>query len=162
MTRHYRTELRPDDVGEIRRIVEATGFFYPFEVDVAVELAEDRLEHGAQSEYMFLCADGSGRLAGYSCFGPIPCTRGRWDLFWIVVDPQAGGKGLGTDLLLKTEEQIRSLGGERVYAETSGRELYAPTRRFYETRGFVLDARLKDFYDNGDDKLVYMKRLAPR
>ena len=37
MTRHYRTELRPDDVGEIRRIVEATGFFYPFEVDVAVE-----------------------------------------------------------------------------------------------------------------------------
>ena len=156
----YRTELTAKDVEAIRRMVEATGFFYPFEVDVAVELAEDRLENGEASEYRFLCADDDSGLVGYSCYGPIPCTRQRWDLFWIVVDPNQSGRGLGTELLTKTEELIRREGGERIYAETSSRELYLPTRRFYERRGFRLDAELKDFYDKDDNKLVFVRVLV--
>ncbi|MBL8851541.1 MAG: hypothetical protein JNG89_17790, partial [Planctomycetaceae bacterium] len=56
-----------------------------------------------------------------------------------------------------TERLIAKRGGRRVYAETSGREQYAPTRAFYERCGYQREATLKDFYAPGDDKVVYGK-----
>ena len=50
----------------------------------------------------------------------------------------------------------KNLGGTAVYAETSERELYAPTRHFYESCGYEKEAVLKDFYDVGDSKAVYV------
>jgi hypothetical protein len=51
------------------------------------------------------------------------------------------------------------LGGLRVYAETSGRPQYEPTRAVYERLGFFREAHLKDFYAPGDDKVFYVKVL---
>ena len=64
-------------------------------------------------------------------------------------------------LIQATEAEIPALGGTRVYIETSSRELYHPTRRFYERCGYALEAVLKDFYTPEDDKLIYRKSLPP-
>ena len=58
-----------------------------------------------------------------------------------------------------TERRIRASGGRRVYAETSGRPQYEPTRVFYERLGFFREAHLKDFYAPGNDKVFYVKAL---
>ena len=55
----------------------------------------------------------------------------------------------------------RAAGGRRLYAETSGRAQYRPTRRFYRRAGFRREARLRDFYAPGDDKLIFVKELSP-
>jgi hypothetical protein len=34
-----------------------------------------------------------------------------------------------------------------------------PTRAFYERNGFRCEARLKDFYAPGDDRVIYAKIL---
>jgi hypothetical protein len=44
--------------------------------------------------------------------------------------------------------------------ETAGRADYAPTRAFYEARGYRAAARLPDFYAAGDDQVIYVKALA--
>ncbi|SDB27093.1 Ribosomal protein S18 acetylase RimI [Desulfonatronum thiosulfatophilum] len=154
----FRREVRESDVGEVRRLAEATGFFSTPEVEVAGELVLERLGKGPASGYHFLLAENyRGEVLGYSCFGPIPCTRFSFDLYWIIVHPQTQGLGLGKRLMAASEAQIATLGGTRAYIETSSQSLYHPTRRFYERCGYTLEAVLKDFYAPGDDKHIYCK-----
>jgi ribosomal protein S18 acetylase RimI-like enzyme len=156
-----RSDLRPDDPGRVAAIVKATGFFYPDEEQVAVELVEEALAKGqAGSGYHFLLADRDGQSLGYSCFGPIPCTRSAFDLYWIAVHPAAQGLGLGRRLIEASERRVKELGGTRAYVETSGRPQYDPTRAFYEALGYRKAAVLDDFYGPDDAKVLYLKVLA--
>jgi ribosomal protein S18 acetylase RimI-like enzyme len=162
-TRFQRLPLRyqvvESDRDHVRRIVEATGFFHAHEVDVAVELVDDRLRKGDASGYWFVFVEHEGQPVAYSCYGPIACTVGSFDVFWIAVDPAFQGAGIGRALLRQTEVMIQSAGGRRIYVETSGRPQYQPTREFYARCGYSLVAELPDFYDAGDSKLVLVKRL---
>ncbi|MBU0743280.1 GNAT family N-acetyltransferase [bacterium] len=155
----YRTNVRPGDVADVRRLVQATGYFSRTEEGIAAELVDDRLADGPTSGYDFLFADGDGRLDGYACYGLIPCTVSSYDLYWIAVHPDTQGTGLGRRLLAESERRIRALGGTAVYAETSGREQYISTRAFYEKCGYGVGAVFPDFYAPDDDKVVFVKRL---
>jgi ribosomal protein S18 acetylase RimI-like enzyme len=156
----YREEPRAADLARIRAIVEATGFFSTEESAVAVELADDRLAKGPASDYHFLFAEDAGEMLGYATYGPIALTHGSWDLYWIAVDPQAQGRGVGRALLAETERRIAHAGGRRLYVETSSRRQYEPTRAFYASCGYRLAATLDDFYAPGDGKMVFVKPLA--
>ncbi len=160
--RVFRTAVRPEDREAVRRIVRSSGFFYQDEVEIAVELVDEALQRGDASGYHFVFAEIDGIVAGYACFGPIPGTGASFDLYWIALDDDFRGQGLGGAVLRVAEERMHALGGARIYAETSSRPQYEPTRRFYERRGFCLEARLEAFYYPGDDKLIYVKRLLPR
>jgi D-alanine-D-alanine ligase len=155
----YRHQLQPSDPGSIRELVLSTGVFSPVEVDVAVELAEERLTKGPESGYHFVFAEKEGRILGYACYGPIALTVGSYDLYWIAVDKSTQGQGLGRELMQKTEELIRAQGGRRIYIETSTRPPYAPTRAFYLRAGCRLETILEDFYATGDGKAIYVKVL---
>jgi len=150
----------PSDVEAVRDMAAETGFFRPDEVDVAVELVEERLAKGTESGYYFWFADIDGSPAAYVCHGPTPCTIGSFDLYWIVVAKENQGKGLGLELMRMAECSARAMDGRRMYVETAGKEQYKPTQAFYERAGYFLAARLPDFYDIGDDKLIYQKNLG--
>lgn len=158
----FRYEVCPDDREAVRRLVDSTGVFSPVEIDVAVELVDDRLVRGRQSDYHFVFADQDGRTIGYTCYGPIALTAASFDLYWIAVDKAMHGRGVGRVLLERTEELIRELGGRQVYIETSNRHDYVPTRGFYLRCGYRQEALLKDFYAEGDDKVIYVKGLGIR
>ena len=142
------------------RLVDATGFFRADEIDVAVELVDERLQRGPESGYHFVIAEANGEVAGYSCFGPIACTVWSYDLYWIAVDPAHQGFGLGRALVAESERLIHSAGGRRVYIETSGKPQYVPTRGFYDRCGYALDVEMRDFYGPEDSKVVYVKVLT--
>jgi ribosomal protein S18 acetylase RimI-like enzyme len=153
----YRESVQPGDADAVREIVTSTGFFWDDEIEIAVELVEERLTNGDDSGYYFIFAEENGEVIGYSCFGPIACTRSSFDLYWIAVRESQRGKGLGKDLLARTERRIQEMGGTRIYVETSSREQYDPTRHFYEKTGYEKDAVIKDFYAPGDHKVLYVK-----
>ena len=157
----FRYEVRPEDREHVRRIVASTGFFNPAEVAVAVELVHERLTRGPASGYNFVFVEQCGQVLGYACYGPIAGTAASHDLYWIAVDNAARRQGLGQLLMAQSERLIGQAGGRRVYTETSDREQYAPTRRFYDRAGYRLEAVLKDFYAPGDDKAIYVKVLTP-
>lgn len=157
---HYRNQLIESDREAIGRIVESTGFFTPEETAVAIELVEENLSKGISSGYFFLIAeDDNANILGYTCFGPIPCTRNSFDLYWIAVNPENQGCGIGHSLLKKTEHVIAEMGGASIYIETSSRKQYSPTRRFYLKSGYCQEAELKDFYACGDNKVIFAKHL---
>ena len=158
---HFRDELTPADPTTLGEILTTTGFFRPEEVEIGVELVREALDRGAgASGYHFLIAELPGRVVGYSCFGPIPLTDGSWDLYWIAVDPDQQGRGLGRQLLARSEHRIRELGGRRLFVDTSARPDYAPTRAFYRACGYHRAAGLRDFYAPGDGKVVFRRDLA--
>jgi len=154
-----RYEVIPEDLESIRRLAESTGFFYSAEVDVAEELVRERLAKGDNSGYYFVLAEYTGRLVGYSCYGPIACTASSFDMYWIVVDPDLQGRGIGRRLLIETERLVRAAKGERIYVETSQRPLYKSTREFYEKYGYKAQSLLENFYGPGDGKVTYCKIL---
>ena len=155
----YRETPTRADIAVVREIVSSSGFFSESEIEVAVELVEERLSKGLSSGYHFLFAEDEGRVLGYACYGPIPCTAVSWDLYWIAVQPDLRGRGMGREILERVEKEIRKMGGERVYVDTSSRELYRPTLAFYSHCGYRQDAVLKDFYAPGDSKVLFLKVL---
>jgi acetoin utilization deacetylase AcuC-like enzyme/GNAT superfamily N-acetyltransferase len=156
----FRTDVSPQDPERIRRLVEITGFFFDAEVAVAEELVQERLAKGSESGYHFLLAEHYGRLIGYACYGPIPCTTGSFDLYWIAVHPDFHRRGIGRRLIQETEGLIKAAGGSRIYVDTSQRVQYASTRAFYESCGYRLETVLTDFYAPGDGKAIYCKALV--
>ncbi|HMA54441.1 MAG TPA: GNAT family N-acetyltransferase [Acidobacteriota bacterium] len=159
MELQFRTTPENKDVARVREIVESSGFFYDFEADVAVELVEERLEEGGSSGYHFVFAEIGGVTAAYSCFGHVEMTKSCFDLYWIATHRDFRGQGIGKKLLEETGRQVRAMGGTMLIAETSGREKYAPTRAFYDSAGYALEATIRDYYDQGDAKLIYIRRF---
>jgi len=156
----FRNTVTEDDKEIVKQIVESTGFFYNDEVDIAISLVEEHLQKGdIASGYYFIFASSGNKVTGYTCFGPIPGSTGRFDLYWIAVDKNHQREGIGFKLINETERCIINLNGNRVYIETSSREIYAKTQKFYTKCGYNLIATLDKYYSLTDSKLIYMKEL---
>jgi ribosomal protein S18 acetylase RimI-like enzyme len=125
-------------------------------VPVALEVFDGSI--AGSPDYISLGAEAGDALAGWICWGPTPCTLGTFDLYWMAVDPGAQGAGVGTALLAEMERRLQGV-ARLVVVETAGRDDYAPTRRFYEARGYRPTARIPDFYAPGDDLVIYTKAL---
>jgi ribosomal protein S18 acetylase RimI-like enzyme len=155
--------LQAADVGPIEAILRANGpVFSEVEVRTAVEMLASGLEPGSEKDpdgYRFLVAELDGKVAGYAVYARTALTLGTFDLYWIAVDPGVKGTGPGPALIKGVEEGARKDGGRLVVLETSSRPDYARARRFYEKQGYERAATIPDFYREGDDKIIYAKRV---
>jgi len=147
--------LRRADRAEIERIVRATKAFREDEVAVAMELVDADESEG----YRFVVAEVEGKVAGYACFGATPLTIGTWDLYWIAVDPERQGEGIGRRLMRAVEAMVRTEKGRMILIETGGKATYDATRKAYLSWGYREIARVPDFYEVGDDKVIYQRRV---
>lgn len=149
--------LTAADRGRIAEITRAVGVFRDAEVPVALEVFDGAV--AGSPDYLALGAEHEGRLAGWICWGPTPCTLGTYDLYWMAVEPSLHGAGLGSALLQAMEQRLAGV-ARLVVVETSGRPAYAATRGFYEARGYRAASRIPDFYAPGDDQVVYTKTFG--
>ncbi|MFA5480703.1 MAG: GNAT family N-acetyltransferase [Candidatus Muiribacteriota bacterium] len=156
----FRHEVLESDIEKVYSIVKSTGFFREDEILIARELAEEAFSKGQKiSGYNFIFAEIDGEVAGYTCYGEIPCTIGSYDLYWIAVDNSRRGSGIGKLLMEKTEYEIKKINGRMIYIETSNKPLYEPTKKFYLSCNYKIEVILKDFYAPQDDKIIYSKKI---
>lgn len=156
----FRTTPIPGDIQAIREIIVSTKFFYDHEVEIAVELVRERLSQGEECGYFFVFAESGGKTIAYSCFGSDTMSKTCYDLYWIATHNDYRGKGIGKKVLAETEKLAKEMGCIILIAETSGLPHYEPTRQFYHNTGFTLEAKIKDYYTLGDDKLFFTKRIS--
>ncbi|HAK95751.1 MAG TPA: hypothetical protein DCM87_12335 [Planctomycetes bacterium] len=150
---------RAEDRAAILAFIEATGFFLPNEVAVAGGVLDSALGAGHGGHYQSFTAAVGGRPVGWVCYGRTPCTAGTFDLYWIAVAPERQRHGIGRMLVAFAERLMAEHGGRLAVVETAGKPAYESTRAFYLRCGYEIAARLRDFYDTGDDKVVLVKRL---
>jgi ribosomal protein S18 acetylase RimI-like enzyme len=152
--------IAPADRAALARLLRSIAEFKPEEVEVAEELIALSINDAGGSGYTTQVAvDGAGALCGYICYGPTPMTASTYDLYWIAVDPELQGQGIGRALYAAFVAQLAQRGGAQIRIETSSQESYAKTGGFYEKLGFSVDGRLNDFYAPGDDLLIFYRRL---
>lgn len=144
-----------------RSILESSGYFYDFEIDIALSLLEESIVKGQEeSGYYWIKIVDNDKIVGFATFGPNPCTTHSWDLYWIAIHEQMRNKHLGGFLLKAVEESVKEKMGKILWIETSGRPLYEATRYFYIKNGYELSASLKEYYGINDDKLVFRKEIS--
>jgi GNAT superfamily N-acetyltransferase len=155
----FRTHIIDSDPDTIERIVRSSGFFYEEEIPIARELAEETLKNGKASGYNFVFAEIDGKTLGYAAYGFIDGTDGCYDLYWIAIDDEMRGKGIGKAILEQVMTVVKAEKGRQLIAETSSLEKYIPTRTFYLNNGFRLVATVPDFFRVGDDKVFFVRKV---
>ena len=62
-------------------------------------------------------------------------------------------------MLKYVERALMSRGQRVLLVETSGLPSFERTREFYRKNGYDQEARIREFYNAGEDKIVFRKAL---
>jgi len=154
------TPTREQERPAIEALLRRCGVFHDAEVAVALEVLDVYLTKPGQQDYQVYTAKRAGAVAGYVCFGRNTMTDGTFELYWIAVDPEQQRHGVGRSLMTLAEYEIARQGGRLVCVETSSREDYHATRKFYHDLGYRQAALVADYYAAGDSKVILSRKLA--
>lgn len=149
--------VKQSDVEKIEKILNKIPQFNRNEINVAMELVNISASNHAQTDYNVFVNEFEGEVLGYHCIGKRPLTDAVYDLYWIIADPEAKKRGIGTELVKHAEQFVIELGARWLLAETSSKESYAKTRNFYLRNNFSIVAEINDFYSAGDNLIVFGK-----
>ncbi len=148
------------DKDKIRQILTDTEMFTEEEINVAIDLIGEFLNKGEEGGYeIYSSVDENDETVGYICFGRRPLTLATFDIYWIAVKPSLHGNGIGKSLIKFAEQKIKEKGGRLILVETSSQEKYHKTRLFYKSCGYEEIARIKDFYKQNDDLIIFAKYI---
>ena len=150
---HIRALLRAD-LDRVSYLVDANTMF-PSEM-----LADMTAPFfgGDASQRWLVFDDGHASAACY--FVPEGLADGVWNLLMIAVDPERHGEGIGTKLMRAVENQLAEEGVRILLVDTSGKEEFRRTHSFYEMLGYEHEARIRDYWAEGDDKVTFRKLLT--
>lgn len=86
-------------------------------------------------------------------------AEGTFNLLLIAVHPRQQGSGIGAALVQHVEAELVKRSARVLLVETSSSETFSRTRSFYCKKGFEEEATIRDFYSDGEDKIVFWKNL---
>lgn len=145
---------RKSDLSAIAAIADATELF-------PGEMLEGMIAgyfDGSGSD-IWLTAEIGGQPVGFAFCEPERLTNGTWNLLAIGVSPDRQSQGIGAAVMRHLEDLLRDAGHRILIVETIGNADYARTHSFYLANGYVDEARIRAFWDEGADKLVFWKHL---
>lgn len=151
--------IAPDDVIALHVLLEKTGLFDPDGLEEIDKLLADHFGGRSNGDHCWI-VDVEDGLVGVAYYAPERMTEGTWNLYLIAVHPDHQGQGRGTTLLRYVEQALATQGERLLLVETSGLESFERTRAFYRRCGYEQEARIRDFYMAGEDKIVYRKALT--
>lgn len=98
------TTIRPADAADrhpLFTLIETIENFTPDEKEMAREVIYDGLASEENGYHILVAEDSehSCSLCGFICYGAIPMTIRRWDLYWIAVAPELSRRGWAACLL---------------------------------------------------------------
>ena len=151
----------PDDTIALIALANATGLFQPNQLESLGEMLSDYFDGNSDRDRFWITDDDNG-VVGVAYCEMERMTDGTWNLQLIAIRPDCQGQGRGATLLRYVEQTLTVRGGRVLLVETSGLPDFERTRAFYRKCGYDEEARIRDFYKAGEDKIVYRKALSTR
>lgn len=151
--------IRPtkrDDLPDLQEVLDGTELF-PSEMLASMV---GSFLSGDEGSDLWLTCEVDGKAVGFCCAVPEELTEGAWNMLALAVLPSLQGKGHGAALVAKLETTLKGREQRVLIADTSGMAGFAQTREFYRKNGYTEEARIRDFWAAGDDKIVFWKSLA--
>jgi ribosomal protein S18 acetylase RimI-like enzyme len=152
----------PADTPSLIEIARGTGVFRAIEVDALQEVLDDYHATNHKHGHLSISYEQDGRVIGFAYYAPAAMTDRTWYLYWIAVSKQIQARGVGREMMHHAEEAIRKANGRILLLETSSLPSYDLTRKFYLKQGYHQAGVLKDYYKDGDDMVVFSKRITPK
>jgi ribosomal protein S18 acetylase RimI-like enzyme len=151
-------ETTPSDVEPLLRLLRESGEFD----EASLTLVAGRLEehHRRPGEALWYTAD-DGEPVGVAYCAPEPVTDRTWNLLLLWTRADRQGTGLGTALVRRVREALQRRDARLLVVETSSLPAFDAARAFYAKLGFVEEARVRDFYQAGEAKVVFVRPLDP-
>ncbi|MEJ6485580.1 GNAT family N-acetyltransferase [Nostoc punctiforme UO1] len=157
----------PDDTTALIALADATGLFQPNQLEELGEMLSDYFSGSSdrgslpdgKGERFWITDDDNGAVGVAYCEME-RMTDQTWNLQLIAIRPDRQGQGRGATLLHYIEQTLMTRGGRVLLVETSGTPDFERTRAFYRKCGYEEEARIRDFYQAGADKIVYRKFLS--
>jgi GNAT superfamily N-acetyltransferase len=144
----------PADMPAVAALIDATGLFPSSLLPAMVA----PFFAGKAPDEHWVVLDHSGPVA-VAYWSPERMTQGTWNLLLIAVHPQHQRQGLGASLLAHVEQHLASSAQRLLLVETSGLPEFEATRAFYRACCYDEEARIRDYYAAGEDKVVFRKAL---
>ncbi|MDZ8225668.1 MULTISPECIES: GNAT family N-acetyltransferase [unclassified Nostoc] len=149
----------PDDTTALIALADASGLFQPNQLEELGEMLSEYFNCSSDSNRFWITDDDNGAVGVAYCEME-RMTDETWNLQLIAIRPDRQGQGRGATLLRYVEQTLMARGGRVLLVETSGTPDFERTRAFYRKCGYEEEARIRDFYQAGADKIVYRKALS--
>ncbi|MCU0535853.1 MAG: GNAT family N-acetyltransferase [Hydrococcus sp. Prado102] len=129
------------------------------ETEALGQVLADYFDGNLEDGHTWVIDEEEGKLLGVAYYAPVPMADRVWNLYMIAVHPNLQGQGRGTMLMQYVENVLRENDQRLLLVETSGLPKYDRTRSFYAKCGYDEEARIRDFWAVGDEKIVFRKAL---
>jgi aminoglycoside 6'-N-acetyltransferase I len=150
--------LKKSDRPDLIDLIKRTNNFTTEDKRIAIELIDECINEPNNSDYSIVCAEIENKVYGFVCFGAASLCVGTYDIYYIGVDPDVSGKGIGKQLINHVELLLKDV-ARMILIETSSSDSYEIARKFYVKLGYAEIERIKDYYKVGEDRLIFQKLL---
>ncbi len=150
--------IAQDDTTALIALAEALDLFEPSEIEYLTQMLIDHFNDKAKAQEFWL-TDYDNEPVSVAYVAPERMTEGTWNLYLIAVHPLHQKQGRGKLMLQYVEKMLREKGERLLLVETSGTDDFEYVRKFYRKSGYEEEARIREFYAAGVDKIVFRKKL---
>ena len=155
ITNTFIREFKKSDLNSVKQIIDDNQMFPSEYLD---DMVSDFLNKDTE-ELWYVSETEAKEVIAIAYCAPERMTVGTWNLLLIAVSKNTQGRGLGSDLIAHVEQNLMLKNARILLVETSGLPDYELTRKFYSKCGFSQIAVIPEYYDKGDDKVVFLKSL---
>lgn len=144
-----------DDISDLKEVLASIDLFPP---EILDEMISDYLNNPHSKDIWFTSVENGVPISIGYC-APEKLTEGTFNLYAIGVRNDFQARGIGSRMMAFIENHLRKMGQRIIIVDTSGTDDFKLTRMFYEKLGYTQEAVIRDFWSEGDNKVVYWKRL---
>lgn len=149
----------PSDTNALLALAEATGLFEANQIEELSQMLNQHFSSETDSQDLWFTDDDNEPI-GVAYVAPERMTEGTWNLYLIAIHPDRQRQGRGVALIRHVEQMLAERGERMLLVETSGLEDFEYVRAFYRKIGYDEEARIREFYKAGDDKIIFRKTLG--
>ncbi len=148
-------KIEKNDLPHLKNVIDSTGLF-------PSELLDDMIAdyfNNSNSPDIWLTLEVDEAPVVIAYCAPERLTSGTYNLYLIAVLKDHQGKGLGASMMQYIEQMLKEQGHRVLLVETSGLPEFELTRRFYDKSNYQREAVIREFYQKGEDKIIFLKKL---
>lgn len=147
--------IEPSDLAGVKEVLDSSELFPSEMLD---DMIHDFITN-PNSEEVWLTTVAEGTPISMAYLAPERMTEGTYNLYAIAVHKDRQGDGIGGQLMNHIEDYLTAKGHRVLIVETSGLPEYELTRTFYHKHNYKKEAVIRDFYQAGEDNVVFLKKL---